>query len=177
MTYQPKLLTQCKLPSPLLKGRPRGVDLIDDFNFSLSFKTDFLLAGNGKELQTEMKNNKIFNSKKTKGQRKYLRNNSTQAESRLWAKLKGRQIFDYKFRRQHGIGNYIVDFYCPTLKLVIEVDGESHLSKKGIKHDLKRDKYLNDLGITICRFNNQQIYDNLDGVLTEIVRRIEALTT
>lgn len=124
-----------------------------------------------------MKNNKIFNSKKTKAQRRHLRNNLTEAESRLWSKLKGRQVFDYKFRRQHGIGNYIVDFYCPKLKLVIEVDGESHLSQKEIKHDIKRDKYLGDLGITVFRFNNQQIYDNLDGVLTEIVRRIEALTT
>lgn len=82
-----------------------------------------------------MKNNKIFNSKKTKAQRTHLRNNLTQAESRLWSKLKGRQIFDYKFRRQHGIGNYIVDFYCPVLKLVIEVDGESHFTKKGIVND------------------------------------------
>ncbi len=124
-----------------------------------------------------MKNNKIFNSKKTKGQRRNLRNNTTEAESRLWSRLKGRQIFDYKFRRQHGIGNYIVDFYCPKVKLVIEVDGESHYSKKGIAHDLKRDEYLTSLGISVCRFNNQQIYDNLDGVLTEIVRRIEISTT
>lgn len=124
-----------------------------------------------------MKNNKIFNSKKTKAQRTHLRNNLTQAESRLWSKLKGRQIFDYKFRRQHGIGNYIVDFYCPVIKLVIEVDGESHFTKKGIMNDLKRDEYLTSLGITVCRFNNQQIYDNLDGVLTEIIRRIEISTT
>ncbi|MDX1585906.1 MAG: endonuclease domain-containing protein [Balneolaceae bacterium] len=121
-----------------------------------------------------MKHKKIFNPKKTKEQRKNLRNNQTASERRLWSALRGRQVLNHKFRRQHGIGNYIVDFYCPTLKLVIEVDGESHFTKKGIRHDRKRDKYLNDLGITICRFNNLQIHENLEGVLAEIIRIIES---
>ncbi|HKL17464.1 MAG TPA: endonuclease domain-containing protein [Halalkalibaculum sp.] len=120
-----------------------------------------------------MKNNKIFNLKKTKKQRRNLRNNQTSSERLLWSALKGRQVLKLKFRRQHGIGNYIVDFYCPALKLVVEVDGESHFTKKGMQHDLKRDQYLTDLGITVCRFNNQQIHENLEGVIAELVRIIE----
>ena len=68
---------------------------------------------------------KIHNNKNQKSRRKNLRNNMTKAEIILWSKLKGKQL-GYKFRRQHGIGKYIIDFYCPKLKLIIEVDGDVH---------------------------------------------------
>lgn len=102
----------------------------------------------------ENKESKIFNPKRTKAQRKYLRNNMTKAEVMLWSKLKGRNMLDYKFRRQHGIENYIVDFYCPELNLVIEVDGESHYTLEGKKHDETRTEFLNELDIYILRFTN-----------------------
>lgn len=118
---------------------------------------------------------KIFNPKHTKAKRKHLRNNMTKAEVILWSILKGRNLLDYKFRRQHGIGNYIVDFYCPELKVAIEVDGESHYTFDGVSHDQKRSNYLNDLGIQILRFTNPQIKQNVDGVIDKITSFIRQL--
>jgi len=114
------------------------------------------------------RNEKIFNPKRTKEQRKYLRNNMTQAEVILWSELKGRKVLGYKFRRQHGIGNYIVDFYCPKLNLAIEIDGESHYTQKGKEHDNARSNYLEKLGISILRFSNPQVKQNLDNVVSKI---------
>jgi very-short-patch-repair endonuclease len=118
---------------------------------------------------------KIFNPKRTKAQRKYLRNNMTKAEVILWSKLKGRNILEYKFRRQHGIGDYIVDFYCPELKLVIEIDGESHYTSKGKIHDKARAKFLNEMSIHILRFTNPQVKQNLEGVIRHIISAIKKL--
>ena len=69
---------------------------------------------------------RILNKSSQTPIRKFLRNHSTVPEKLLWEKLKGKQLLGFKFRRQHGIGNYIVDFYCPKLKLGIEIDGVSH---------------------------------------------------
>src|SRR5699024_5247830 len=106
-----------------------------------------------------------LNPKRTKNFRKHLRNNMTETEIRLWSKLKGKQVLGYKVRRQYGIGNYIVDFYCPLLKLAIEVDGDSHYSPEGKKHDKKRDTYIQEQGIEIIRVTSSAIYNNLDGVV------------
>lgn len=83
-----------------------------------------------------------LNAKDSKKLRQHLRNNMTETEIRLWSKLKGKQVLDYKVRRQYGIGNYIVDFYCPRLKLALEVGGDSHYTPEGRKHDKKRDTYI-----------------------------------
>jgi very-short-patch-repair endonuclease len=120
---------------------------------------------------------KIFNPKRTKKKRKYLRNNMTKAEIKLWSALKNRQLSGVKFRRQHGIGNYVVDFYCPALNLAIEVDGESHYRKSGKKHDKKRNQFLNSLNIKIIRFTNEQIFKNFDGVLKLLETEITRLKT
>jgi len=109
---------------------------------------------------------KIFNRYNQKTTRKILRNKLTFYEIVLWSKLKNSQINDKKFRRQHGIGNYIVDFYCPEIKLVIEVDGANHyFDEKSEEYDNKRQKYLENLGLKVIRFKNNEIRDNLDGVL------------
>lgn len=81
----------------------------------------------------------------------------------------------YKFRRQHGIGNYIVDFYCPSLNLAIEIDGESHYTKEGETHDKQRKMFLNNLGIQTIRFTNPQVKQNLGGVIDFIVSIIDEL--
>ena len=86
----------------------------------------------------------------------------------LWSKLKGKQIAGYKVRRQYGVGDYIVDFYCPKLKLAIEVDGESHYTTEGKEHDKKRDAFIRDQGIEIIRIPTSEIYDNLDGVVQHL---------
>jgi very-short-patch-repair endonuclease len=112
----------------------------------------------------------LFNRREYLHLRKKLRNQFSLAEILLWVELKGKQLKGYKFRRQHGIGPYIVDFYCPALRLVIEVDGDSHFeSDQAISRDRVRQKYLESLGITVMRFQNYDVYTNLDGVVDHIL--------
>ncbi len=106
-------------------------------------------------------NNKIY----SKDKRRYLRNNATYVERTLWQYLKGKKLKGYKFRRQHGLGLYIVDFYCPQAKLVIEIDGDSHYTDASIMYDKKRQRYIESLGIKIIRFTNDEVRDNLSEVL------------
>ena len=100
--------------------------------------------------------------------RKSLRNYSTSAEAVLWTKLKNKQIEGLKFRRQHSIGNYVVDFYCPQLNLGIELDGEFHASYQDIIRDEKRDKFLLDLGIRILRFENKIVFEKPEEIIIQI---------
>jgi len=106
--------------------------------------------------------------------RRQLRNKGTTAEAYFWLWLKCRQMLGYKFRRQHSIGRYIVDFYCPKLRLVVELDGGQHTEHEALAYDRTREQYLNSLNIQVVRFNNSDIFSNESGVvehLEEIVRR------
>lgn len=95
------------------------------------------------------------------------------AEQLLWLKLKHSQLKGYKFRRQQGIGKFIMDFYCPSAKLVIEVDGESHFTiDTSQQHDVQRDLFLQSLGIRTLRFINTEIYTNLDDVVNSIIQHL-----
>lgn len=114
------------------------------------------------------KNKKIFNKKDIKPRRKDLRNNSTYDEVFFWQQVKGRQLERRKFRRQTSVGNYIVDFYCPEEKLVIELDGEVHFDEEAIKYDNKRTEYLKSIGLTVIRFENQDVLKNTEYVLGKI---------
>lgn len=107
-----------------------------------------------------------------KTKRKELRKNLTPAEARLWLNLKSSQL-GQKFRRQHSIGYYIVDFYCPAKKLAIELDGSPHDTEQGYTKDQNRTKALENLGIKIIRFQNQDVMKNSEGVLVEIKRHIQ----
>jgi len=111
---------------------------------------------------------RTFNKKNLKDKRKQLRNNPTQAEAFLWGYLKNSQLEGRKFRRQSSIKNYIVDFYCPEEKLVIELDGDFHFDEKAIKDDGKRTKEIEEEGLKVIRFENQKVLLNLDKVLNEI---------
>lgn len=111
---------------------------------------------------------KIHNRKPLKGFRKELRNNLTPAEATLWSSLQKRQLEGRKFRRQHSIGKYIVDFYCPSEKLVVEADGAGHYTLEGSEYDKIRDNYLNSLGIKVIRIENVDVFNNLEAVLEEI---------
>jgi len=102
-----------------------------------------------------------------------LRSNMTEAETALWGKLRKRQLRNRQFYRQRIIGNYIVDFYCPERKLVIEIDGSQHYSEPGKVKDKFRDKHLNDLGIEVLRFSAREAMENLEGVLEVINRRLK----
>ena len=98
-----------------------------------------------------------------------LRRKPTDAERKLWSKLRLKQLDSYQFYRQRVIGNYIVDFCCPALKLVIEVDGSQHYSNKGIAADKIRDNYLQDLGLKVLRFNDYNVLTNISGVVENIL--------
>ena len=79
----------------------------------------------------------------------------------------------FKFRRQHGIGRYIVDFYCPELKLAIEVDGDIHAIAENIEKDVSRQEYIESLGIQVKRYKNDDIKHNLDSVLKDLYNTIQ----
>jgi very-short-patch-repair endonuclease len=104
--------------------------------------------------------------------RRELRNSMPKAEVVLWGKLKSRQLLGCKFRRQFSVGPYIVDFYCPALKLALEVDGDSHFHDGAKKYDAKRQAYIESLGIKIVRFLNTEIYENIEGVLQTLMREM-----
>ncbi len=101
-----------------------------------------------------------------KNKRKELRKHLTPAEARLWDQLKNSQL-GFKFRRQHSVGYYILDFYCPSKMLAIELDGSPHDTEQGYAKDEKRTEYLQSKGIKVIRFENKDVMKNLEGVLAE----------
>jgi len=117
---------------------------------------------------------KIHNQTNLIGYRKKLRRRSTAAESTLWKHIKDRQVEDLKFRRQHSISNYIVDFYCPEIRLIIELDGAAHDNYLSEERDEKRDRILQELSCTILRFENRYVYEFLSEII-EAIRTQKAL--
>jgi very-short-patch-repair endonuclease len=115
-----------------------------------------------------MRNKPIINRSYLQETRKQLRNNLTPAEAALWNLLKNKQLDGHRFRRQVSIENYIVDFYCPEIRLVIELDGAVHHHPQIAENDKHRDERLIDLGYTVLRFENKDVFDLTDWVLGEI---------
>jgi very-short-patch-repair endonuclease len=101
-----------------------------------------------------------------------LRNKSTEAEILLWSKIRLRQLKDLLFYRQKPLGGYIVDFYCPKAKLVLEVDGAQHFEKDAMEYDRVRDELLKNMGLTVLRFTNVDVLDNIDGVVEVIEKHL-----
>lgn len=101
--------------------------------------------------------------------RKALRNNLTPAEARLWTILQRSQLDGRKFRRQHSIGRYILDFYCPAERLVVELDGAAHNSPEAQEYDRQRDLFLHGLGIKVLRFENRLVFEQPEAVI-EMIR-------
>lgn len=97
-----------------------------------------------------------------------LRNNLTPAEEELWRLLRKHQLQGLKFRRQHSIGNFIVDFYCAAQKLIIEVDGAVHDSPEAVANDKLRDETLHELGFKVLRIRNDEVFLGPDKVLNKI---------
>ena len=93
-----------------------------------------------------------------------LRRQATRAEQIIWQRLRARQMNGRKWRRQQPVGPYIVDFICPELKLVVEVDGDVHAGREA--HDAARQAALESTGLKVIRFTNNDVIENLDGVLT-----------
>lgn len=112
---------------------------------------------------------KIFNKSIFKERRKILRKSLTPQEFKLWFYLKNKNLGP-KFRRQHSIGSYIVDFYCKEKNLIIELDGSQHMEAK--EYDKERDNYIKILGIKVLRFWNNDIDKNIEEVLIKIKKEI-----
>ncbi|RDV13888.1 endonuclease domain-containing protein [Pontibacter diazotrophicus] len=110
----------------------------------------------------------LHNRKYLKENRRALRNDATPAEGELWKYLKDAQLRGRKFRRQHSIGNYILDFYCPSEKLAVELDGQVHFHSAATEADKERDEVLQSLGIRVLRFENSDVFQQTESVLQEI---------
>ena len=116
---------------------------------------------------------KIFNRFSEREKRQYLRSHAPEAEKLLWNKIRRRQVADTKFRRQYGVDRFVLDFYCPELKLAIEVDGPTHKDQE--EYDDIRQQFVESLGIQFLRFTNQNIYQDLEGVVNAIRKEIMRL--
>ena len=104
-----------------------------------------------------------------------LRENMTDAERQLWSKIRMKQLKGYQFYRQKPIGDYIVDFFCPRAKLVIEVDGSHHLVGEKIEYDRIRAEYLSSLGLRVLRFTNTDVLTHINGVIESIIENMEKI--
>lgn len=115
----------------------------------------------------------LHNKFELKEFRKSLRKNLTPAEALLWKALKGKQLEGRKFRRQHSIGNYIVDFYCPAEKLAIELDGQPHFTLEGEETDRRKTRFLNSVGIRVLHFENKLVWQLPNMVLERIAEEFQ----
>ena len=113
--------------------------------------------------------NKTSNSKLT-GNAKTLRKNMTKEERHLWYDFL--KTLPITVNRQKVIGNYIVDFYIATAKLVIELDGSQHYEEKGVENDAKRDEFLNSLGVKVLRYSNLDVNQRFESVCQDILNNI-----
>ena len=104
-----------------------------------------------------------------------LRRELTPAEGKLWAYLRGDKLDEINFRRQHAIGKYIADFCSPNVKLIIELDGSQHLEQQ--EYDAERTKYLELQGYKVIRFWNNQVMNDMNGVILAITNAIEEIKT
>ena len=111
---------------------------------------------------------RIHTKKQLSERRRELRGKMTPAEAFLWNHLKSKKLDGRRFTRQHSINNYIVDFYCASERLIIELDGEVHQSANAMEYDTKRTLYFEQLNYRVIRFENKMVFDFLPSVLTEI---------
>jgi very-short-patch-repair endonuclease len=114
----------------------------------------------------------IYYNRKLKNTARTLRKNMTDSERLLWSRIRRKQLKGYQFYRQKTVGNYIVDFYCPSARIVVEVDGSQHFEELGRKKDKIRDTYLTKLGFEVLRFPNWEVIENIDEVVEDIYRQL-----
>jgi very-short-patch-repair endonuclease len=112
--------------------------------------------------------NRLHNLPQLKERRRQLRNALTPAEALLWKNLQRSRVGGRKFRRQHSVGPYIVDFYCPACRLAVELDGQGHFDSTRSEYDVKRMRFLEQAGVCVLRFENRQVFESLEEVLTAI---------
>ena len=114
----------------------------------------------------------IRNNPKLKERRRELRKNHTEAEKLMWLRLRNRRFFGVKFFRQYSIGPYILDFCSPTSGIAIELDGGQHTEEAHRAYDKERSAYLKSKGIVVLRFWNNEVMQNIEGVLERIAEKI-----
>ena len=114
----------------------------------------------------------LKNDRTLKDRRRELRRNQTEAERAFWAKVRNKQFHGFKFFRQYSFGPYILDFYCPEKKLAIELDGGQHNLPEGREYDAARTNYLNDHGVEVVRFWNNEVLGQMDGVLAGLELKV-----
>ena len=124
--------------------------------------------GSSSVLAKSMCDKRNVNRKELKAFRRNLRKNLTPAEVALWQHLKAGKLNGASWRRQFSVGNYILDFYCPVHKLCVELDGEGHFTMQGDMYDYDRTEFLTSLGIRVLRFENKDVWDNIELVLETI---------
>ena len=118
-------------------------------------------------------NNYLYNSN-LRDKARYLRKNMTKAEASLWKyALKGKKMLGYKFNRQRPVLNYIVDFMCKDLMIVIEIDGYSHNFEEVVDKDETKQYNLENVGFTVLRYNDEDILENMENVLLDIKQHIK----
>lgn len=113
----------------------------------------------------------IFNKTSEKEKRRQLRKKPTKAEKTLWMSLRKKQINGIRFLRQYSVNYFVIDFYAPSIKLAIEVDGSSHIGKE--EYDKERQNYIESFNIKVIRFTNEQVLGNTDRTVEEIKVEVE----
>jgi very-short-patch-repair endonuclease len=114
---------------------------------------------------------RLFNRVLEKEKGRSLRKNMPPAGTILWSKLRGKNLDDLKFKRQHSIGSSLVDFYSPQCKLAIEIDGESHYVDSAMERDRIRQRAIETAGVTFLRFTNCDVYERLESVIEKILEK------
>ena len=114
----------------------------------------------------------IYNNPILKERRQDLRRNQTEAEKSFWSCVRHRKLEGKRFFRQYSLGPYILDFYCPALRLVVEIDGGHHLEPDNHEYDETRTEYLKDHGIEVVRFSNSEVLTDMCGILGKLKKVI-----
>ncbi len=114
----------------------------------------------------------LYNDSSSKDRRRQLRRHQTDAEKKIWHHIRNRQLFGKKFLRQYGVGPYILDFYCPSERLGIELDGSQHFEVTHVQYDKWRTDFLHQQNIRIIRFGNIDVLKNTESVLEVIAQHL-----
>jgi len=130
-------------------------------------------------MRTDLDNTEIFfgASPEIFARARQLRRNMTKSEKTLWAYLRNQQLCGFYFRRQHPMGQFIADFFCAKARLVIELDGGIHDVKEVREHDISRQQEIENWGITVIRFRNEEVMDNIQDVLLKISRHLQTFSS
>ena len=115
----------------------------------------------------------LYNRRSQKPLRRRLRTEGTPAEAALWTRLKARQLGGFRWRRQFGVGPYVLDFYCPAARLAVELDGAAHEGAAAQEADAARTRHLGAVGIRVVRFENALVFARADEVLACILEACE----